>query len=82
MKAKKDSGDEGFLILFHVKDGQHFGWFNVGGWGNTKSGIEKADGGNASPIGESNPFKVETGKWYDIRVEVKGWRLNVMWMTS
>jgi len=72
VKAKKDSGNEGFLIMFHVKDRNHYDWFNVGGWGNSKSGIEKADGGNAGPIGDSDPFTVETGKWYDIRVEVKG----------
>jgi alpha-L-arabinofuranosidase len=72
VKAKKDGGDEGFLVMFHVKDATHYHWFNVGGWGNSASGIEMADGGNAEPIGEKVPFKIETGKWYDVRIEVKG----------
>jgi alpha-L-arabinofuranosidase len=76
VKAKKDGGNEGFLIMFHVKDKTHFSWFNVGGWGNSKSSIEVADGGTANTIGDSLPFKVETGKWYDIRVEVKGFDIK------
>ena len=72
VKAKKDSGDEGFLLMFHVKDKNHYRWFNVGGWKNTQAGIEVAEGANAGPIGEPVSFKVENGKWYDLRVEVKG----------
>jgi alpha-L-arabinofuranosidase len=72
VKAKKDSGNEGFLILFHARDKNHFGWFNVGGWGNSRSAIEVADGGPQRQIGESSAFTVEDGKWYDIRIELQG----------
>jgi alpha-N-arabinofuranosidase len=72
VKARKTAGEEGFLIMFHVKDQSHYNWFNVGGWKNRKSGIEMCEGSSTEPIGDSRPFNVKTGQWYDIRVEVKG----------
>ncbi len=72
LKARKIRGDEGFMILFHYRDGQNFGWFNVGGWGNGEAGIEQTEDGSRFTIGERVPFTVETGKWYDLKVEVKG----------
>jgi alpha-L-arabinofuranosidase len=72
VKARKTGGDEGFLVLFHAADRRHFGYFNVGGWGNTKSAIQITNGGSAMITGETSPFTIESGIWYDIRVEVKG----------
>jgi alpha-L-arabinofuranosidase len=71
VKARKLSGAEGFLIMFHVKDANNYAWFNVGGWDNSRSAIEHAVDGEKSELGNSE-FTVETGKWYDIRIEVKG----------
>jgi alpha-L-arabinofuranosidase len=73
VKARKTAGNEGFLILFHALDKNNYLWFNVGGWGNTKSAIQQArDGSEAELISEYAPFTVEPDKWYDIRVECKG----------
>jgi alpha-L-arabinofuranosidase len=71
VKARKLSGAEGFLIMFHVKDRDNYIWFNVGGWDNSRTAIEQAIEGEKAELGNSD-FTVETGKWYDIRVEVKG----------
>jgi alpha-L-arabinofuranosidase len=71
VKARKLSGAEGFLIMFHVRDVNNYLWFNVGGWDNSRSAIEHAVDGEKAELGNSE-FTVETGKWYDIRVEVKG----------
>ena len=38
MDAKKLSGAEGFLVLFHAKDGQFY-WANLGGWHNSRNGF-------------------------------------------
>jgi alpha-L-arabinofuranosidase len=67
LKARKLGGAEGFLIPFLVKDEEAKAWWNIGGWGNVRHGIE-LDG----VAGADVPGSIETGRWYDIRIEVKG----------
>lgn len=67
LKARKLDGAEGFLILFDVQDEQAKSWWNLGGWGNQRHAIEL--GGVA---GNDVPGHIETGRWYDIRIELKG----------
>ncbi len=66
LKARKLSGREGFLILFHINDDEDRVWWNIGGWENTQHGVE---------LGETLDGKrgrIEPNRWYDIKVEVKG----------
>jgi alpha-L-arabinofuranosidase len=72
IKARKISGTEGFLVLFHAVDRRNYFWFNIGGWGNTRTGLERVDDGEKSEFGQSQQVTIDTGKWYDIRVEVNG----------
>ncbi|MCW3097199.1 MAG: alpha-L-arabinofuranosidase domain protein [Chthonomonadaceae bacterium] len=72
VKARKVSGREGFLILFHVQDTDNFIWWNVGGWGNTRTALERATSGAKSEVGNVTDMSIETGRWYDIRIEVQG----------
>jgi alpha-L-arabinofuranosidase len=72
LQARKIGGAEGFLILFRVKDNQNWLWWNLGGWGNTQHAIEKCSDGGKAILGQSVPGKIETGRWYDIRIEVAG----------
>lgn len=72
LKARKLGGAEGFLILFQVKDDQNWVWWNIGGWGNRQHGIERCEGGGKSGMGSQVSGSIETGKWYDVRVQVKG----------
>ena len=72
VKARKIGGAEGFLILFHVQDDDNYGWLNIGGWGNQRTGIEVSHNGVKTEIGAPSPLTVETGRWYDIRIELKG----------
>lgn len=65
LRARKLGGDEGFLIPFLVQDENAKAWWNIGGWGNTRDALEM-DG----VIGNDVPSHIETGRWYDIRVEV------------
>jgi len=67
LKARKLGGAEGFLISFLVKDEEAKAWWNIGGWGNVRHAIE-AEGFAGNDVEGS----IETGRWYDIRVEVKG----------
>lgn len=50
----KTGGNEGFLIGVGAKDSENYYWYNMGGWGNTKTVMERArtDVGRA-PIGNN-----------------------------
>ncbi len=72
VKARKLGGREGFLVLFHVQDSDNFVWWNVGGWGNTRTILERATSGVKAEIGNVTSMAVETGRWYDLRIEVQG----------
>lgn len=66
LKARKTGGLEGFLISFGVKEREQCRW-NLGGWNNSSHAIE------ANDIGEEHINGViETGRWYDIKIELKG----------
>jgi alpha-L-arabinofuranosidase len=76
LKARKLGGAEGFLILFSVKDNNNWVWWNIGGWNNTQHGIEYSDDGGKSLVGKFVPGSIETGRWYDIRIELSGQRIR------
>ena len=67
LKARKLGGNEGFLILFGVQDPNAKSWWNLGGWGNQRHGLEIGGG-----ITGEAPGRIETGRWYDVRVELAG----------
>jgi alpha-L-arabinofuranosidase len=72
LRARKLSGDEGFIVLWHAADGDNYRWWNLGGWANTVSRCEFSENGGREPYGPSAPFTVETGRWYDLKLEVNG----------
>jgi alpha-L-arabinofuranosidase len=76
LKARKTGGAEGFLVMFRVQDDANWYWWNVGGWNNTQHAIEHSVGGAKSIAGEVIPGRIETGRWYDLRVEVQGPRIR------
>jgi alpha-L-arabinofuranosidase len=67
LKARKLGGAEGFLVLFAVQDENAKSWWNIGGWGNSRHALEMG-----GIIGNDVNGRIETGRWYDIRVELKG----------
>jgi alpha-L-arabinofuranosidase len=72
LKARKLGGAEGFLVMFQVRDERNWLWWNIGGWGNRDHGIEQCQGGGKSPVGNHVAGRVETDRWYDVRIELKG----------
>ncbi len=72
LRARKLGGSEGFALLWHSTDGDNYRWWNLGGWGNTVSRCEASENGGREPYGPSVPFTVETGRWYDLKLEVNG----------
>lgn len=72
LKARKLGGDEGFLILFRAQGADNCTWWNIGGWGNREHGIEKSAAGGKSGVGARAAGKIETGRWYDVKIEATG----------
>ena len=62
--------------MFRVRDDGNWYWWNLGGWKNTKHAIEKSVGGAKSIGGNEVPARIETGRWYDIRIELEGPRIR------
>ena len=67
LKARKLGGTEGFLVTFAAPDEKGKSWWNIGGWGNSASDLEIR-----GVETERVPCVIETGRWYDIKVELKG----------
>ncbi len=71
LKARKISGAEGFLICFANPDPETVTWWNIAGWNNTQHGLE-APGITIPHV----PGRVETDRWYDIRIELRGAKVS------
>ena len=67
LKARKISGDEGFRISFGAPEEGSSGNWNIGGWGNSGYGVESAEYDTPRV-----PGSIETGHWYDIKIELQG----------
>lgn len=75
LQAQKTGGMEGFLIMFGV-NGKSLYWWNMGGWGNTVSCIEKGTADARSIISDSKQLNLIAGQWYNIKIEVHGETIN------
>ncbi|WP_082310108.1 alpha-L-arabinofuranosidase C-terminal domain-containing protein [Nonomuraea sp. SBT364] len=73
--ARKTGGAEGFLVMFGVRDTGNFYWWNVGGWNNTQSAVEKAVNGAKASIATS-ATTVETGRDHRLKVQVSGRKIT------
>jgi alpha-L-arabinofuranosidase len=69
LRARKDSGSEGFLIIFNWRDANNYMWWNIGGWGNTQHGIEFSQNGSKTTL-TAVSGSVTNGGWYDISVQL------------
>lgn len=74
VEATKLDGDEGFLIPFAVQGVDNNVFWNIGGWGNTASALQQVEYGSKTGQlpGTTKDFVVETGRTYELKVEVKG----------
>lgn len=70
LRARKDGGEEGFLIGFEYFDSDNYSWWNIAGWGNTQNAVEICRGGTKTTTG-SVPGNVETGIWYHLKITVR-----------
>jgi len=78
LKARKNAGAEGFLILVHASDIGNYTWLNLGAWNNSRATIEQTlDGGKTELASSASAAgRIATGQWYDIRIDVSGSTIN------
>ncbi|MDX3224936.1 alpha-L-arabinofuranosidase C-terminal domain-containing protein [Streptomyces sp. ME19-01-6] len=75
-RARKIGGGEGFVIGFAVTSpGDWYQW-SVGGWQNRWTRLQRVDDGVPHDLNDPVAVPVETGRWYDLRVEVDGRRIR------
>lgn len=75
--ATKRAGEEGFLVAFGVQDtGNHY-WWNLGGWGNTRSAVERSVDGAKTTLLEGDTT-IEEGRAYDIEIRVRGREVTLL----
>lgn len=75
LKARKVSGDEGFLISVGRTGRGDYVWWNLGGWGNTQHGVEVASGGTKSILTQRSG-RIESNRWYDLKLEYNEGRMR------
>ncbi len=76
VRARKVSGNEGFLILFNWLDDNNWTWWNIGGWNNTLHGIEQMVNGSKSLVGSQVSGSVNASQWYTIQIVLTGSRIQ------
>lgn len=74
LKAKRNAGQEGFIIVFRNQGRDHVQW-NLGGWGNTRHAIQTVSGSSASIVVEA-PGSIDIGRWYDVKIVLDGNRVD------
>ena len=73
-EATKTEGAEGFYIPFLVEDENNMFYWNIGGWDNTKTALQRVENGEKTGAipGTATAFTVENGVTYKIKIEVNG----------
>ncbi|MCI5937234.1 MAG: Ig-like domain-containing protein [Eubacterium sp.] len=74
VEATKTSGSEGFLIPFSVADTKENYFWNIGGWDNTVSCLQRVTGGVKSDQigGTTKNVRIVPGTTYQLKVVVSG----------
>ncbi|MEO7933323.1 MAG: alpha-L-arabinofuranosidase C-terminal domain-containing protein [Chthoniobacterales bacterium] len=70
LKARKLAGLEGFMVLFQIRHEEDRTGWNLGGWGNKAYYVGLDDAENRLD------GSIETGRWYDLKVELNGDRVR------
>ena len=72
LKARKLSGHEGFLVIVHFQNGDELHLVERRRLGQHAGGAGVYTRREKESPDKGTPVTVETGRWYDIRIEVEG----------
>ena len=79
VEAQRVDGTEGFGIGFRMQDRENFLAANFGGWTNSRHGAEVVTEGSVKVLMSNTwPGTIETGRWYRVRVQVRGDHFKVL----
>ena len=67
VRAKKNDGREGFLVVFNYRDANNYAWWNLGAWGNRQHMAEICQNGARTTMARSRGT-IENDRWYDIEI--------------
>ncbi|KPI08191.1 alpha-L-arabinofuranosidase domain protein [Actinobacteria bacterium OK074] len=76
VRARKTAGAEGIVLGFAGTVPGTWCQWTLGGWGNRSTWLQRVDDGVPDDLSERLAESVETGRWYDLRVEVDGRRIR------
>ena len=62
----------GFLVGFAAGGADDYYWWNIGGWNNTRSVLQRASGGGANEVQALEGRSLVTGQDYRVKVVVSG----------
>ncbi len=77
LDATKTAGAEGFLVGFGATGANNYYWWNIGGWNNTRSVLQRATGAGASEVKALENKSLTTGQTYRVKVVVDGTHIEL-----
>ncbi len=77
LDATKTAGSEGFLVGFGATGANDYYWWNLGGWNNTRSVLQRASGGSANEVKALEGRSLTTGQTYRVKVVVDGTHIEL-----
>jgi hypothetical protein len=77
LDATKLAGNEGFLVGFGATGANNFYWWNLGGWNNSRSVLQRATGGSAAEVKALEGKSLTTGQTYRVKVVVDGTHIEL-----
>ena len=72
VKAKKTGGLEGFLVVVGAKDKENYYVWNLSGWQNKFTAIQRVSALVGYEVTSMDPMEIENDRWYDLSVKVQG----------
>ncbi len=75
LKARKLAGAEGFAVMVRYEGPENHVVWNLGGYENRIHGIQ-ARWAQQDHLVAQVPGSIETGRWYDVKIELKGAKLD------